>query len=236
MTTTVFAKLRLLTKERTKSLSVVHKTIVYVFEREVDARADGRAGTTSSSSSSSRSRSHSAFLDHLYTDLTCAVNCFGDHGDDGDDWRRIGCSFPAEGSFGEVARPLMVESRLAIDVFAQIPDGERILIDWHYPGGWNPVWEYARSVDSARWSLDRKSHKDVVKCTVYHRYTSADTTLLGKDVGELHDLANIEIYPSAKERGRAVTDARDRAGSAAGKARAKAAVEAMQSRCRTAGA
>ncbi|KAH8086679.1 hypothetical protein JL720_7118 [Aureococcus anophagefferens] len=177
--TTIYAKLRVLTKARTRALSVVRKTIVYVYEKLDEDRARG-------------GRRHRSFFD----DVACTL-CSTDGDGDDDGWRRAGCSFPAEGSFGEVARPMVIESRRSLDDFAPAPDGDVVLIDWHHPGGWDPVWEYARDVESARWSYEPKSHRDVFRSTIFHRYTTTDESLLGRDVASLHELANIEIHPPA---------------------------------------
>ncbi|KAH8066856.1 hypothetical protein JL721_8046 [Aureococcus anophagefferens] len=191
--TTIYAKLRVLTKARTRALSVVRKTIV---------------ASTRSSARTRGGRRHRSFFD----DVACTL-CSTDGDGDDDGWRRAGCSFPAEGSFGEVARPMVIESRRSLDDFAPAPDGDVVLIDWHHPGGWDPVWEYARDVESARWSYEPKSHRDVFRSTIFHRYTTTDESLLGRDVASLHELANIEIHPPAAERSRSATDARARLGS-----------------------
>ena len=56
-------------------------------------------------------------------------------------------------------------------------------------------------------------HRDVFRSTIFHRYTTTDESLLGRDVASLHELANIEIHPPAAERSRSATDARARLGS-----------------------
>ncbi|KAH8077590.1 hypothetical protein JL720_9972 [Aureococcus anophagefferens] len=197
--TTIYAKLRVLTKARTRALSVVRKTIVYVYEKLDEDRARG-------------GRRHRSFFD----DVACTL-CSTDGDGDDDGWRRAGCSFPAEGSFGEVARPMVIESRRSLDDFAPAPDGDVVLIDWHHPGGWDPVWD-ARDVESAL-VLEPKSHRDVFRSTIFHRYTTTDESLLGRDVASLHELANIEIHPPAAERSRSATDARARLGSGGAAAR-----------------
>ncbi|KAH8059412.1 hypothetical protein JL722_5441 [Aureococcus anophagefferens] len=218
--TTIYAKLRVLTKARTRALSVVRKTIVYVYEKLDEDRARG-------------GRRHRSFFD----DVACTL-CSTDGDGDDDGWRRAGCSFPAEGSFGEVARPMVIESRRSLDDFAPAPDGDVVLIDWHHPGGWDPVWEYARDVESARWSYEPKSHRDVFRSTIFHRYTTTDESLLGRDVASLHELANIEIHPPAAERGRRGCGRGDRlllAGSGGGGER-DAAAAAESRRAATGGA
>ena len=179
--TTLNARVRILTNDKTAHLSEVRKTVVYVFEKRVD---DGDAAVGAS-----------ALSRYVLGDYSCCSV-------DGDDaaWRRAGCSYPAVGSFGEVARPSVIETKASIDQFSPVPQHEIILLDWHYPGGWEPTWEYAQDVASDQWSFEPKSRRDMYRSTVYHRYTSSDTSLLGKNVASLHYDANIVLYPEIHDR------------------------------------